>query len=133
MIDDIQNQHQNSGFGMGLVIGALAGLGAYYLFGTDEGKDSRDKFVKEFHKAKKDLEKNEEFQQALKEVAIAAEKVKHEFETEEIPNAITETSNILKSTGNKLRQLLNFTNYNDNEFVKSPPKSSKRYFKKSNY
>lgn len=130
MPENNNQQQGGSGFGMGLVIGALAGLGAYYLFGTEEGKETREKCLKEFHKAKKDLEKNEEFQQALGELQTAAEAVKKEFETQELQTAINETGDILKTTTSKIRQLIHHNQEEETESKTKTNKSSKRYFKK---
>jgi gas vesicle protein len=46
------NQSNGLGFGFGLTVGSILGLGAYYLYATKEGSRLRKDFVEEYEKAK---------------------------------------------------------------------------------
>ena len=50
--------HKPSGFGNGMAFGFLFGLGAFYLVGTDKGKDLQKKLVADFEAIKKQMEEN---------------------------------------------------------------------------
>ena len=39
------------GFGLGLLVGGMAGIASYYLFGTEKGAELRKKLVEEFEYA----------------------------------------------------------------------------------
>jgi hypothetical protein len=54
-MSDVSNNNNGStgqGFGLGLLIGGLAGISAYYLFGTEEGNRLKKKLVEEFEYAR---------------------------------------------------------------------------------
>lgn len=50
-VSDNNNGSTGQGFGLGLLIGGLAGISAYYLFGTEEGNRLKKKLVEEFEYA----------------------------------------------------------------------------------
>lgn len=54
MNDELNNNNGSTGhgFGLGLLIGGLAGISAYYLFGTEEGNRLKKKLVEEFEYAR---------------------------------------------------------------------------------
>lgn len=51
-VSDNNNGSTGQGFGLGLLIGGLAGISAYYLFGTEEGNRLKKKLVEEFEYAR---------------------------------------------------------------------------------
>jgi gas vesicle protein len=44
-------------FGWGVIMGGMAGVASYYLFGTKEGNELRQKLIKEYEQARDDLSK----------------------------------------------------------------------------
>lgn len=53
--DSHQPKNSGSGFLSGVTVGVLLGVAGYYLFGTKEGKNVRDKVVTEWQKAEKKI------------------------------------------------------------------------------
>jgi gas vesicle protein len=53
--DSPNNGSTGKGFGIGLLIGGLAGIASYYLFGTKEGNKLKHKIIEEFELAKTNL------------------------------------------------------------------------------
>lgn len=53
----MEESHQNS-FTAGLILGAISGVAGYYLFGTKEGRELREKIKQEWSGAQDCLQEN---------------------------------------------------------------------------
>lgn len=126
------------GFGLGIVIGALAGAGAFYLFGTKKGNLLKEKLIDEYYQAKEELENHPEFKAATEKMEQTAKAIEAKLQSQDAAQALEEAKSILAKLNSKIVNLATKSTEGDKKSdaktKKSTPKSSmsvKRHFKKS--
>lgn len=102
MTNNQSNSGAPSSFSLGLALGVLTGAGAFYIFGTKKGQKIKHQFIKEFEKAKEELEQNPKFAEANEQIHKAITKWEKNEDNQEV---ITQAKSIWQLVTDKVEKL----------------------------